>query len=333
MSENIIEGIGAVLSQAREAKGLSVSDVAEKLKLTPRQIEAIEAEDLSRLPSPVFVRGFVRNYARLVEVPMEEIPAAVESSIKPTATITAHSEDVVISTSPMRRWLLLPLAGLALFMILVAVLYNWLRQGEEAYLPAATASQPATRIQAVPLPAVQSPPQTAVPVAQDVPVPPPNTNGATPPSTVAVPAAPASPPAVAASVPTTPAALAPAVSTKPVPVVPVTPQTTVAPAVAPVAASPVRTNGGNAYEYGDAMAAGHVVRVSAVDEDSWVEVASGDGRRYSQLLRAGDQMTVHGVSPIQLVVGNGAHTRVVYDGKHVDLQPYTGDKVARVNLK
>lgn len=321
MSENIIEGIGAVLSQAREAKGLSVSDVAEKLKLTPRQIEAIEAEDLSRLPSPVFVRGFVRNYARLVEVPMEEIPAAVESSIKPTATITAHSEDVVISTSPMRRWLLLPLAGLALFMILVAVLYNWLRQGEEAYLPAATASQPATRIQAVPLPAVQSPPQTAVPVAQDVPVPPPNTNGATPPSTVAVPAAPASPPAVAA--------LAPAVSTKPVPAVPVTPQTT----VAPVAASPVRTNGGNAYEYGDAMAAGHVVRVSAVDEDSWVEVASGDGRRYSQLLRAGDQMTVHGVSPIQLVVGNGAHTRVVYDGKHVDLQPYTGDKVARVNLK
>jgi cytoskeleton protein RodZ len=42
------------------------SDVAAKLKLTARQIEALEQEDFSHLPSEVFVRGFVRNYARLV---------------------------------------------------------------------------------------------------------------------------------------------------------------------------------------------------------------------------------------------------------------------------
>lgn len=57
---------GAVLRAAREEAGLSVPEVAQHLKLTVRLVEAIEADDRQRFPPPVYLRGFVRNYARLV---------------------------------------------------------------------------------------------------------------------------------------------------------------------------------------------------------------------------------------------------------------------------
>ncbi|WP_287367560.1 helix-turn-helix transcriptional regulator, partial [Thauera sp.] len=55
---------GAVLRAAREARGESVSEVAFALKLNPRQIAALEADNFSALPGMAFVRGFLRNYAR-----------------------------------------------------------------------------------------------------------------------------------------------------------------------------------------------------------------------------------------------------------------------------
>lgn len=55
---------GEALRQAREARGLSVDDIAQTLKLAPRQVEAIEAEAFGQLPGIAFARGFVRNYAR-----------------------------------------------------------------------------------------------------------------------------------------------------------------------------------------------------------------------------------------------------------------------------
>ena len=59
---------GALLAAARSAQGLTVVDVARQLRLSPVQVEAIEADDYSKLPGPVFARGFVRNYARLVNL-------------------------------------------------------------------------------------------------------------------------------------------------------------------------------------------------------------------------------------------------------------------------
>src|SRR5205823_732359 len=59
---------GAQLRAAREALGLSQDAVAQQLKLAPRQVRAIEEDDYARLPGRTFVRGFVRNYARLVHL-------------------------------------------------------------------------------------------------------------------------------------------------------------------------------------------------------------------------------------------------------------------------
>jgi cytoskeleton protein RodZ len=60
---------GLRLRRAREAAGLSVADVAGKLKLKIATVEALEKEDLDALGAPVYVRGYFSSYARLVGVP------------------------------------------------------------------------------------------------------------------------------------------------------------------------------------------------------------------------------------------------------------------------
>ena len=61
-----IRRVGQQLRDAREAKGLNVAEIAARLKLTQRQIAALEADEQTTLPSAI-VRGFVRKYARLLE--------------------------------------------------------------------------------------------------------------------------------------------------------------------------------------------------------------------------------------------------------------------------
>jgi len=60
--------VGEQLRQAREARGLQIGDIAQTLKLGPRQVEALESGDWQHLPGQTFIRGFVRNYARLVQL-------------------------------------------------------------------------------------------------------------------------------------------------------------------------------------------------------------------------------------------------------------------------
>lgn len=67
------EGPGAALQAAREARELSVPQVADQLKLSSAAVTALEANDWERLPAPVFVRGYVRAYARLVALDDEEL--------------------------------------------------------------------------------------------------------------------------------------------------------------------------------------------------------------------------------------------------------------------
>lgn len=75
---------GSLLAQAREAAGLTLAAVAQQLKLAPRQVKALEEDDFAHLPERTFVRGFVRNYARLLHLD----PALVLAAL-PDATITS----------------------------------------------------------------------------------------------------------------------------------------------------------------------------------------------------------------------------------------------------
>jgi cytoskeleton protein RodZ len=62
------EGFGARLRKGREARGLSVLEAADALRLSPRMIESIESEDLGALPPMLFAKGYLRSYAAFVGV-------------------------------------------------------------------------------------------------------------------------------------------------------------------------------------------------------------------------------------------------------------------------
>lgn len=81
-------GVGARLRKAREAAGLSIEDVAERLKMPVRNVQAIEDEDWKRLGAPVFVRGQLRSYSRLLGlVTSTTIAASGIAPIEPTPIV------------------------------------------------------------------------------------------------------------------------------------------------------------------------------------------------------------------------------------------------------
>jgi len=292
-------GAGQQLAQARQAKGLSTAQVADKLKLTIRQVEALEAEDFSRLPSAVFVRGFLRNYAKLLGINPESLQVSQEVRQVPTETITAPSEDLALSGSSVRRWLVLPLLAFALFVLMVAALYYWLRQGESNL-----GSEP-----------------TPAPTIDSVSVSPP-TEVVTLPAPVAEPAQPAVAGGQSASESLPPAQPAPAASPTPaVPAVPTAPVAPVQPA-ASVPSAPVAVSGNGAAS----------LRFRA-EQDAWIQVQDGSGQSYRNLVKAGESAVLRGTPPFRLVVGNAATVRLEYNNRPIDLKPFIGEKVARLTLE
>ena len=87
--------VGAALRQARERLGLGVADVANRLKFAPRQIEALEADDFARLPEIAFVRGFVRSYAKLLQLdPAPLLAALPQAPVQPALSVEAAAMEV-----------------------------------------------------------------------------------------------------------------------------------------------------------------------------------------------------------------------------------------------
>lgn len=118
MTSSVAQEIGQQLRAAREAQGLSLHDVADRLKLSLRQLEAIEAGDFSRLPGATFVRGFVRNYTRFLALDGAPLMALLDQVYPPQPVDRAEppAQAVAGERSPARfAWLLLPLALLGAY--------------------------------------------------------------------------------------------------------------------------------------------------------------------------------------------------------------------------
>jgi cytoskeleton protein RodZ len=86
---------GTLLHLAREDAGLTLDAVAQQLKLAPRQVKAIEDDDFAGLPGRTFVRGFVRNYARLLNLDAEAVLASL-----PGGTTPLPDSPLLHSTAP-----------------------------------------------------------------------------------------------------------------------------------------------------------------------------------------------------------------------------------------
>ncbi|MEL4429247.1 RodZ domain-containing protein [Shewanella mangrovisoli] len=73
--------LGTVLRTAREQMGLSIADTAVKLHLRPGIVENLEADDFSNISSSTYVRGYVKNYARMLGVDNSLIEACLARQV------------------------------------------------------------------------------------------------------------------------------------------------------------------------------------------------------------------------------------------------------------
>ena len=125
MSESGQASVGQLLRDAREAQGITLEVAAVRLRLMHRQIEAMERDDFESLGQPVFARGFVRNYARLLGIAPEPLLARMDGAPAEPAAVSP------VEPPPTHSWLTSPWLILVLFSLLLVVavpvaLYVWL---------------------------------------------------------------------------------------------------------------------------------------------------------------------------------------------------------------
>ena len=114
---------GAQLRAAREARGFSIEEVAERLRLNAALVLAMEQDRLALLGAPVFARGHLRNYALLVGAPEREIMAACDVGEVPAPSFLP-ALDLKPQARGRSRWAW-PVAAVVLAIAVVA-LFWWL---------------------------------------------------------------------------------------------------------------------------------------------------------------------------------------------------------------
>lgn len=116
---------GARLAEARQAQSLTTADVARQLKLSVWQVEALEAGNYQQLPGPIFVRGFIRNYARLLRLDPDELLRAVADRLPRTIPRSEMppSQDIPFPGRNTPRWPLF--AGVAAVALLLLAVYEF----------------------------------------------------------------------------------------------------------------------------------------------------------------------------------------------------------------
>ena len=114
--------IGARLAAARKKCELDIGVVANELNLDASTIAALENDDTAALPAAIFVKGYLRNYARLVGLPEDEMVGdyAAQTGEPPPLTVVA-----VKSKTPFFQ---LPSARLLrnIILMLLAAILIWL---------------------------------------------------------------------------------------------------------------------------------------------------------------------------------------------------------------
>jgi cytoskeleton protein RodZ len=139
---------GARLAAARIALGLSVAEAAAQMRLAPRQVEALEADRYADLPGPVFVRGFLRNYARVLKLDPQPLLAAIEPAASDVAPLRGHlaADEIPFPTRRRARWIPYAIVLAVLVFGAAAIEYWFARRAEtlaEPSAPSAAAPAPA----------------------------------------------------------------------------------------------------------------------------------------------------------------------------------------------
>jgi cytoskeleton protein RodZ len=161
------DGVGEELARARKALGFSVTDVAQQLKFSSRQIEALEQGRFAELPTGTFARGMVRAYARLLRLdpePLVQRVAGRTATPDNAAAVASVRRPIPITDSARRTNLIYAALSIAILVVIGGVVFEWQREKTGAarmtFVPAAAQA-----------PAVPAPGPAPQQVAAAVPTP------------------------------------------------------------------------------------------------------------------------------------------------------------------
>lgn len=114
--------IGQALREARQAAGLTLGEVASRIKVKPVYLQAIEAGEFERLPALPQTLGFTRSYARLLEVDVAEPLAQLGAEVHRDIESADYSSPDPSWREIQLRQIVWGAAGAALGMMLLAAL-------------------------------------------------------------------------------------------------------------------------------------------------------------------------------------------------------------------
>ena len=106
-SAGSLREVGEALREGRGSQKLSLEEVAERLRLAPDIVDAIEAGDRDRLPAMTFVRGYIRSYARLLNINGQPLLAKIGGSDSQTVRPLSVNRPIRYRHAvPFGKWLL-----------------------------------------------------------------------------------------------------------------------------------------------------------------------------------------------------------------------------------
>ncbi len=306
------------LRAAREARGMTVEQVARATHLPTATVVEIEAGRHEQLGPAVYVRGYLRSYARAVGLPeviadLASISALGEPQLMPAAPMSAPTRRLATRLANPAIYAVMTLA------VLVPLIYLARSQQDAAPAPALTALDGSVAELAMPLPSVERRAAAQVIVESSRPV----ANGVHAEGAVAEAGAgeavaesasvdarrkPASDPSNPDAAPVGGPARPSDTATRDLP----------QPVLASIAPIGAPQQGARRL-------------VLSLDEASWVEITGEDGRRIERaLLPAGTvrEYQLSGQTAVQ--IGNTRGARLNFDGSEVDLVPHTRANVARL---
>lgn len=296
-----LDRIGPALVAARENLSLGAEDISTRLRLSLRQVQALENDDFAALPEAVITRGFIRNYARLVNIDAAPLLRVYSQyvPVQDKQAISIPSENIVISGEAGMSWRPYVWFGI----LLVVLLAGWVLYVDFFQKPDASAGLPEAPIAAtLGNEGVASDEHVVENLASPDPM---------PPAASEAPAAPLQP----VPAPTT-GTQSQAESSVP----------TAQPAPAPQAA---------ASDSAQAQPAAGDARLKfSVNEATWISIADGSGKQIvNKTLAANSEEVIAGRPPFRIVIGNTTGTKLEYNNNPVDLGPYTKVNVARLTLE
>lgn len=290
------QSVGQALRQAREARQLPLADVARALKLGERQLTALESDQWSELPGATFVRGFVRNYARLLALDAAPLMETLDQQLeKPVTKLNIPASAPAEPAAGVSKKNDRSVMTLGLLLLLVAVLGYFLLPGDWNMLQGRILALLPERAPAV---------ATVQEEKEAEPLYPPGTSN----QELIAPVPETTPEAAAESLPAAaPPATTPAVS-----------------------AVPVETTPGAA-----ALAAKHAATLRfVVSKEAWIEVRDSEQKVvFSQRLAPGSEQQVQGQGPLSVTVGYAPGVQLFLRGQQVDLAPHSRGDVARLVLE